>query len=450
MSWTGAVPHIPLVTRGPDDALFRRRDGDLTARRFLRDVRSLAETLPEAGYLFNLCQDRYHFTVSLAAATLRGQISLLTSDRSPGQLVRLADRFGGAISISDDPACASPLRHHRIALPTEPPGPGFDSLAVPADRQAAIVFTSGSTGEPVGNAKHWGALAARSVDFGARFGMVPTAPTSIVGTVPPQHMYGFETTVLLPLHANATSWCGPAFYPADISEALHTVPAPRILVTTPLQLRALVESSIVLPPITSIISATAPMDPVLAAAAEAKWGVHVLEIFGATEVGSIASRRTVAGDVWTTYGSVRLEHQADGEGTVVIAPPAAPVLLTDRLDLLDPTRFRLLGRADDLVKLGGRRASLAGLNRILNRIDGVKDGVFVVPDDLNQRPTARLLCFVIAPNRAEEDILADLRQQVEPVFLPRRIVKVDHLPRNELGKLTRAAAAQLQAGLSEA
>jgi acyl-coenzyme A synthetase/AMP-(fatty) acid ligase len=76
--------------------------------------------------------------------------------------------------------------------------------------------------------------------------------------------------------------------------------------------------------------------------------------------------------------------------------------------------------------------------------------VFVVPDDLNQRPTARLLCFVIAPDRAEEDILADLRQQVEPVFLPRRIVKVDHLPRNELGKLTRAAAAQLQAGLSEA
>ncbi|HEY2133448.1 MAG TPA: AMP-binding protein [Acetobacteraceae bacterium] len=437
---------IPLVARAPDDILFRRRGAALTVRHFLRDVRVLSESLPDGAYLINLCQDRYHFTVALAAATLRGQISLLSADRSPGPLARLSERFGGAASVCEEPSCAGTSRHACFALPPEAPAGAVPPIFVPADQQVAIVFTSGSTGEPVGNAKHWGVLAARSFDFGERFGMVPDSPGSIVGTVPPQHMYGFETTVLLPLLATASTWCGPAFYPADIAEALRAVPAPRTLVTTPLQLRALVESGIALPPLSAIISATAPMDASLAAAAEARFGVHVLEIFGATETGSVASRRTVSGDVWTTYDTVRLEQPADGAGTLVVAPPAGPILLTDRLDLLDATHFRLLGRADDLVKLGGRRASLAGLNRILGRIPGVKDGVFVVPDDLDRRPAARLLAFVVAPDRSAEDILADLRRQIEPVFLPRRVVKLDSLPRNELGKLTRAATARLMAG----
>jgi hypothetical protein len=49
----------------------------------------------------------------------------------------------------------------------------------------------------------------------------------------------------------------------------------------------------------------------------------------------------------------------------------APVPLADRIELLDaPTtsrRIRLLGREDDLVKIGGKRASLAGLTATLRR-----------------------------------------------------------------------------------
>ena len=70
------------------------------------------------------------------------------------------------------------------------------------------------------------------------------APASIVATVPPQHMYGFETSVLLQLHAPAAAWCGEAFYPLDVRLALEAVPPPRILVTTPLQIRALLQASV--------------------------------------------------------------------------------------------------------------------------------------------------------------------------------------------------------------
>ncbi len=61
------------------------------------------------------------------------------------------------------------------------------------------------------------------------------------------------------------------------------------------------------------------------------------------------------------------------------------------------------------------------------------------PDDLDERPTARMQAFVIAPERSAEDILAELRGRIDPVFLPRRVVRVEALPRNELGKLPRSA-----------
>jgi acyl-coenzyme A synthetase/AMP-(fatty) acid ligase len=258
-------------------------------------------------------------------------------------------------------------------------------------------------------------------------------------------MYGFELTLLLPLHAPAASWCGPAFFPGDVHAALAAVPAPRILVTTPLQIRAYLHAGTGLPPIQAAISATAPLDPGLAAEAEARWRAPMLEIFGATEVGSIASRRTLDGDVWTAYPGVVV--QQDEGVTLVSAPWAGPVELADQIEPLDTGRFRLLGRRSDVVKLGGHRASLSGLNRILTELEGVADGAFLVPDDLDQRPTARLMAVVVAPRRSASSILAELRGRVDPLFLPRRVICVDALPRNELGKLPRQALLALLARL---
>src|SRR5262249_14619321 len=114
---------------------------------------------------------------------------------------------------------------------------------------------------------------------------------------------------------------------------------------------------------------------------------------------------------------------------------APQVPLDDEVEALDGRRFRLLGRRQDIVKLAGRRASLAGLNRILLSLDGVEDGTFLVPHDLEQRPTARLLAVVVAPVLSTSSIMEALRGRVDPIFLPRRIVQVSALPRNEFGKL---------------
>ena len=317
---------------------------------------------------------------------------------------------------------------------------------IPAERIAAIVATSGSTGAPALHPKPWGTLVTCTEAAADCFGWAGPETVSIVGTVPPQHMYGFETTVLLPLHAQASSYAGSNFFPYDIAQALAAVPAPRVLVTTPLQIRTLLAARQALPATELVISATAPLPAEVAPEAEQAWGTRVLEIFGATEVGSIASRRTVAGDVWRTYRTVRLRPE-DEDGIAVRVPYlAGEVLLADRFAVLDQGSFRLLGRRADLVKLAGKRASLAGLNAILCSIDGVEDGVFFAPDDIDENNKARLSAFVVAPNRTADEIIAALRARVEAPFLPRRVVRMPALPRNDVGKIVRSALVELHRG----
>lgn len=425
---------FPLIDRPADAALFLLPTGPVTTRRFLADAGSLAAGLPPGQHVLNLCRDRYRFALTLAAALIAGRVSLLCGDPSQTVVTSLLERYPDTVIIGDTDAHATP--EADLDIPA----------AIPGDRLTAIVFTSGSTGTPVAHEKRWAALVSRTRAAADRFGLTERSPAAVIGTIPPGHMYGFETTILLPFHAPCATWCGPAFFPADVQSALAAVAAPRILVTTPLQLRGL--QTIAAPSLQTIISATAPLDPALAAAAEARWSTQVVEIFGATECGSIATRRTTAAGAWSPYQGIRL-HQSD-TSPVVEAPFAPDIPLADEIDLAADGTFCLLGRRTDLVKLGGRRASLAGLNQILNGLDGVRDGTFVVPDDLDTRSNARLVALVVAPGRTIPGLLADLRGRIDPVFLPRRLIQVAALPRNSLGKLPRQAVLELLRTVSPA
>ncbi len=440
------VDHLPLTARRPAEILFRRASGEVvTCEQFLLHVAATAECLPERHYALNLCSDRYHFLVAFAAALVRGQISLLSSDHSPRWLEQLAASYPEAYTIGDGGDPIPGFEHAPLVLPEHRHG-AVDVPLIPAIQTAAVVATSGSTGAPMLHRKPWGSLVTCSEAAAERFRLVGPTAASIVGTVPPQHMYGFETTVLLPLHGSASSYAGSNFFPYDIAQALQTVPAPRVLVTTPLQIRTLLAAGQELPPVEMVISATAPLPVELASQAEAAWRTRVLEIFGATEVGSIASRRTIRSDLWQTYRTIRLRPEEEDGVAVAVPFLSGEVLLADRFEVLDASSFRLLGRRADLVKRAGKRASLAGLNAILCSIDGVEDGTFFAPDDLDQNSAARLSAFVVAPDRSTEDILAALRGRVEAPFLPRPVIRVPALPRNDVGKIARSALVELHRG----
>ncbi|MDT4849424.1 4-coumarate--CoA ligase [compost metagenome] len=270
-------------------------------------------------------------------------------------------------------------------------------------------------------------------------------PQAIVGTVPTQHSYGFESTFLVALHGGCQFAAAKPFYPQDIVAALQALPRPRMLVTTPFHLSALLASELPVPPLDLVLSATAPLSPDLARRAEARCGAPVHEIYGSTESSALASRRTLDGAAWHPLGAVRLEHEGDttwASGGHV----EGRVPLADVIESCADGTFLLHGRHADLVNIAGKRTSLAYLNHQIGALPGVVDAAFFLPDDTADGDgVTRLAAFVVAPTLDARALLAGLRTRLDAIFLPRPLVLVDALPRNATGKLTRQALQGLYA-----
>ncbi|HET9483081.1 MAG TPA: AMP-binding protein [Xanthomonadales bacterium] len=414
----GAAPERPLaVDRGRVVALAEFRD----------DVARLAAQLPPHGSMVNLCEGRYQFLVAFAAAAVRGHAVLLPGSRAPQVVAEIRARHPDSY-VCDD-ADAAVADGARLAVPT----------TLPSHQVAAYGYTSGSTGAPKRHEKRWGALAATTRLNAARIAAMLAARgaagrAQIVATVPPQHMYGLETSVLLPLLGGMTVHGARPLFPADVAAALAQMPSPRVLVTTPVHLRALAQSGMALPPIALVLSATAPLPQELARSAEAALDAPILEMFGSTETCVIATRRTALNEPWRLYDGVELEPRPDG--VLVHAPWLdAPTALLDLVELLPERCFELRGRNADLLEIAGKRASLAELTRRVLAIDGVRDAVVFQPD--GEGPVRRVAALVVAPALSSTQIIERLRDAVDPAFIPRPLVRVDALPRNEVGKLPR-------------
>jgi acyl-coenzyme A synthetase/AMP-(fatty) acid ligase len=437
---------LPLAAGDGARTLVFGPGGPVALDAFLRRARELAVHLPEARHAILLCEDRHRFLLGFCAAALRGQAVLLPPSRAPACIADILARHPGSHCIDDEAIDA--------VVPFDAPGPACEKTValaenacagVSADALAVIGFTSGSTGTPAAHPKTWAAFRTSTAQNAAALrDLLPTGETaSLVATVPPQHMYGMELSVLLPLLAGFAVHAGRPFFPHDIVRALHEAPAPRLLVTTPIHLRALLDAceadpALAPPPLAGIVSATAPLPAALAAAAEARFCCELREFFGSTETCVIASRRTARDEAWTPFPGVRLQPRPGG--TEVHAPQlAAMVVLADLVELDDAGRFLLRGRDADLLEIAGKRASLGDLTRRLQAIDGVVDGVVfpLEPDPANG--VRRLAALVVAPALDEARILAILREGIDPVFLPRPLRRVAALPRNATGKLPRDA-----------
>lgn len=412
-------------------AIARRAGQILVPAQFRCDVAALAARLPAAGHVVNLCADRYRFAVGFAAALYRRQVTLLPSANVPAALAALAQEYPDLYALTDGAAPNLPSLVYPEDL--SHPGPAPDPFALDDEQLAVILFTSGSTGKPKPAAKNWGTLRHSAQAAAARLGV---AGGTIIATVPHQHSYGLESIILLGLLHGFTIESSWPLYPADIRATLEAAPPPRILVTTPVHLRALLSEPEALPPADIILSATAPLTPELAAAAEARSGARLIEIYGCTEAGQIATRRTALEQEWHCFEGAALYQ--DALGTWVSGPAVAgPNLLHDAITLTGPARFTLGARNADLIDVAGKRSSLAFLNHQLLTIPGVQDGVFVM-GEAPKGGVARLAVLVVAPAHTRASLLAALRQRLDPAFLPRPLLLVDELPRNALGKLPRA------------
>ena len=422
----------PLISHISPSAPLAYFKGQLiTAETYLTDVQALACHLPDACHVLNIASNRYAFLVGLGASIVKGIVSLLPSSLTPESLNELRQFDPGLLVIADQ--LPDSIRCDFID-PTSSMGQPPIEFQIPQisdDQLIARVFTSGSTGQPVPHEKHWGSLVS-NIERMSRQLQLPEQAT-IIGTTPSQHMYGFESTILLCLLQEVVLFDEKPFFPADITYALESVAAPKVLVTAPFHLETLLDSGITLPNVNHVISATAPLSEVIARRAEQSLGCQLSEIFGATETGQIAMRKPTQTDEWTLVEGVTI-IQSDNGCVATGGHLSHPIPLSDHFELLGKDRFRLLGRGTDMVNIAGKRTSLAYLNSLLRQLPEIKDGVFFIPSEHSGR-LPRLALAYCADSPVDGIIKTYLRRHVDPVFIPRRIIQVDTLPRNPTGKI---------------
>jgi acyl-coenzyme A synthetase/AMP-(fatty) acid ligase len=366
---------------------------------------------------------------------------LLPPNYTPSFVERLGERYPDLYCLADGEIDL--LRVEVMQYPQLPETDDTDHAipAIPTERLAALVFTSGSTGQPVAHPKSWGSLCKGAIAEASSLGVAQNSGMAVLGTVPAQHMYGLESCMLLALQNGLTLVAERPFYPADICAQLAALTQPRCLVTTPVHLRTLLSEAVELPSVEFVLCATAHLAPQLASEAEARFDAPLYEIYGCTEAGMVASRRTTQGRAWHLLPGVELQQDEQGNrvhgGHVEIEAP-----LSDVIERNADGTFILHGRTADMVNIAGKRTSLASLNHLLNEIPGVQDGVFFMPDD-SDGAMKRPLAFVVAPGLRGAEIMDALRNSVDAVFLPRPLYFVDALPRNSTGKITRETLMQL-------
>ena len=423
---------LPLfVSDDPQRAIAWRRGAPVRLAEFQTHVAAVVARLPSgATAMVNLCEDRYAFLVAYAAALSVGHTVLLPASRAEQVVADVQSANPGSYRI-DDAAVEAGLRNVPVnrAINTQ----------IAADMTVMVGHTSGSTGEPKKFPKLWRSVAGSNTrnaeTIRAALGD-PSTPVWLLATVPPQHMYGMELSVLLPLSGDMAVHAGRPLFPADIARALAELPRPRVLVSTPVHLRAIAESTQDFPAVDAIVSATAPLDQPLAAAVTARLGAQMVEMFGSTETCVFASRHTDREEAWRLYEGVRLEPHP--EGTWVNAPWfVEPVLLQDMLEMRSSDTFVVRGRSSDMVDVAGKRASLSDLTRRLLAVAGVREAVVFQPDLDTVGTIRRVAALVVAPGLTSRQVLERLAPGVDSAFLPRPLLIVDELPRNELGKLPR-------------
>ena len=430
-----APRRFPIFNRKAHEIIAFHHGVGIDARAFLQRALALAGRLPPKAYVFNLCTDRFNYLLSFCAATIAGQCTLMPPNRLSSTLSQLSADYPDNYQLLDD---------DLQLLEAEGSASGdFEVPTIPLEQLCAVAFTSGSTGTPTANLKYWETLRSSTIGNAQLLLASADERINLVATVPPQHMWGLETSILLPLFANATVSDRTPFYPQDIADALMAIPEPRVLVSSPVHLNVLYKSQVQLPELECIFSATAPMSRSLAQNLEQQYKTRVIEVFGSSESGIVARRNTASDTIWQLselFGLQVCEHGVRIEAQHL----PDEVFIKDVIQMVDKKHFKWLGRHQDMLNIAGKRGSLADLNRRLLAIKGVSDGVMFLPT----ADSTRVAALVVAPGLKARDIQAALKPEVESIFMPRPILLVDSLPRQATGKLAHKDVLQTYCGLT--
>ena len=358
-------------------------------------------------------------------------------------------------------------------LAAAPPAPDFADAARGPDDLAALLYTSGTTGAPKGAMLSHRNLAANAQTLTAAWAFTPA--DRLIHALPIFHVHGLFVATHCVLGAGARMLWLPGF---DADAVLAELPRSTVLMGVPTFYTRLLAR----PELTAercagmrlFVSGSAPLPGEVHRAFQARTGHAILERYGMTETGMLASNPLagprVPGKVGPPLPGVDLRisgADADGIGAVEVrgdnvfrgywqAPEktadaftADGWFVTGDLGRIDGAGYlELAGRAKDLIISGGLNVYPAEVEAVFEALPDVGEvAVIGVPHpDFGEAVVAVLAARPGA--RLDAEAVADAaRAELAAYKRPKHLALVDALPRNAMGKIEKATLRQRFAGL---
>jgi len=320
---------------------------------------------------------------------------------------------------------------------------------------AAIIYTSGTTGRSKGAMLSHGNLAVNAAALHEIWGFTPD--DVLLHALPIFHVHGLFVALHCAFLSGAPMAWLPKFADAEVLAGLRRatvmmgVPTfyTRLLANPGFTQEAAAHMRL-------FISGSAPLLPSTFAEFEARTGMRILERYGMSEAVIITSNplrgERIAGSVGYPLPGVELRIGA-GEATGVLQIRGPSVFggywrmpektaeeftkdgffITGDVGRQDADgRVWISGRAKDLIISGGYNVYPKEVELVLDELPGViESAVIGVPHpDFGEGVVA-----VVMGAGDEAAIIAEARRQLAAYKAPKRVVFVDELPRNTMGKV---------------
>lgn len=299
------------------------------------------------------------------------------------------------------------------------------------------IFTGGSTGTPQVWTKTAGNLFSESFFLANYFEV--TEQDCIMATIPPYHIYGLLFSVLLPLVSGATVVNETPSFPNEIVRVVEERKA-TILVSVPAHYHVLrdVKRSMSLRLASSSAGMLGEKDNELFCR---KNNMGVVEVYGSTETGGIASRNRSSGEeFFSPFPTVdwKVTEGRLGVRSPYISPDLAVdtegfYIASDWVEAQGAHRFSLKGRTDNVTKVGGKRVDLEEICLLIKNEQGVTDCVVMALPESGGREH-QIGALVQGSEVDKDKMRKTLVSSLEPYAMPRRIKAVDRIPVKKNGK----------------
>ncbi len=105
----------------------------------------------------------------------------------------------------------------------------------------------------------------------------------------------------------------------------------------------------------------------------------------------------------------------------------------------------MLGRADDIINVGGEKVSPVEVENIASEFDGIRECACIGVDDPDGILGRVPVLFVVSDDNSfdEAEMVRYLSGRMEKYKMPQRYIQISELPRNQMKKLDRKALAKM-------